>query len=344
MVLFEFCSFIIIGLTLLYTHVNSLFSDFTKMRIMYVLGTFQLVFTPFVLAYNINMAKYLHVLKFIILIPLRFLDFKQRKWHYYMVEFCYYSGLLLNLFIIQERLLNGQFDKYFITIYTFATGPVQFAIYPNNDRLFLHSLSHLTTTYIHVSPALMVWGLRWHNTSDNLNKLYPVDFTVNGVINSYIDMLKITVPIYMIWAIVYYIYMFILSWDRNYKKDNKTLYRQITETKASPFKKVHETYHQNQYFVGCLYIGGHILWSLVTGFLAMMMFNNYYLNTLMVIISFWTINWKGSYKLINAIMYYEEHRKSDNKIPPLPKKIESKPEIIDLEIIKNQYIKPVEIR
>lgn len=285
-------------------------SEFTKMRLMYVMGAFQLVFTPFILFYNMTLAKYLHIVKFIILMPLRFRTFKKMKWHYFMVEFCYYAGLLLNLFIIQERFMDGIYNYYFITIYAFSSGPLLFAIFLNRDKLFIHSQSHLTSTYIHMTPALMVWGLRWHNNGEDFKEIYPIDFTFNHVCEDYFNMMKLTLPVYAIWAILYYLYMFVFAWDRIYEKDNQTMYRQFAENENLPIKKYTDKIN-SQYVKGLLYLFTHFISFSITSFIAMTMFNNYYINTTVIVSAFILSNWFGSYKLVKAIMHYDEWRKNN---------------------------------
>lgn len=312
----KFCSFIYTpimnGFNGIERFMNKHIDEFTKLRIMYVLGAFQLVFTPFILMYNMRIAKVIHIVKFLFLMPLRFRTFKKMKWHYYMTEFCYYAGLLLNLFILQEWFMDGYFNEYFISVYAFATGPLMFAIYLNRDKLFLHSQSHLTSTYIHMTPALMVWGLRWHNNKTDFTEKFPVDFSVMGVLSYYGYMLRLTVPIYMVWAVAYYWYMFVHKWDDIYKKDNQTMYRQFAENEKNDLSKI-EKKLKSPYTKGLLYVGVHACSALITSFLAMLMFNSYYLNIIGIITSFLSINWFGSYKLIKAIMMYEASRKEKKK-------------------------------
>lgn len=305
---FQFFDFIITCLT----YVTNSISDFTKMRLMYILGAFQLVFTPFILFYNMTLAKYLHIAKFIILMPLRFNSFKKIKWHYFMMEFCYYAGLLLNLFIIQERFMGGIYNHYFVTVYTFASGPLLFAIFLNRDKLFLHSQSHLTSTYIHMTPALMVWGLRWHNNGQDFQELFPIDFTIEHVVNSYLEMMKITIPIYLVWAIAYYLYMFVFAWDRIYERDNQTMYRQFAENDKLPIKKYADKI-ESPYIKGLMYLLTHFTSLSITSFLAIIMFNNYYVNTTVIVMAFLAINWFGSYKLVKAIQHYDEWRKQEKE-------------------------------
>jgi hypothetical protein len=291
---------------------NTPLDDFTKQRITYVVGVFQMVFTPFILFYNMTLAKYIHVFKFLVLMPIRFLEFKKRKWHYFMMEFCYYASVLINLFILQESLLDGIANHYFITVYAFASGPMIWTIYLNNDKLFLHSQSHLTTTYIHMTPAVMVWALRWHNNGVDFKELYPIDMSFKGICSGYVEMLKLTVPVYTVWAVVYYFYMFIFRWDRINKKNNMTMYRQFAENDKNKFGNI-ATKIKSSYVKGLLYMLTHMLSALVTTFIAIIMFNNYYLNTGFIIFTFLITNWFGSYKLIKAIMFYEENREKIKK-------------------------------
>lgn len=307
----------------LYSYVNDSLDDFTRLRLMHVIGNVDLVTTVFLLFYNMTWAKHFHILKFVILMPLRFLTFKKKRWHYYMLEFCYYAGLLLNMFILQEEYLGGIFNKYFITVYTFASGPLLFAIYLNRDKLFLHSLSHLTTNYIHMTPALMAWALRWHNDRFDFTLQYPPDPSILGILRCYfIDYLPNAIPIYIVWAVSYYFYMFVFKWNRIYEKDNLTMYRQFAENEKLKVSKIDKKL-KSPYMKGAFYVGSHALSALITSFIGIVMFNNYVLNMLIVCVTFVSISWFGSYKMMKAICMYEEHRQKEKEF--------SKPSVEELK-------------
>lgn len=302
----------------LYKYVNNGLDDFTKLRLMHVVGNVDLVVTVFLLFYNMTWAKHFHIFKFIILIPLRFLTFKRKKWHYYMLEFCYYAGLLLNLFILQEEYLGGIFNKYFITVYVFASGPLLFAIYLNRDKLFLHSLSHLTTNYIHMTPALMVWALRWHNDRSDFIAQYPPYSSIADILKCYfVDYLPNALPIYIVWAVSYYLYMFVFKWNRIYEKDNLTMYRQFMENDKLKVSKIDKKL-KSPYMKGIFYIGTHALSALITSFVGVIMFNIYSLNMIVICVTFIAISWFGSFKMMKAICMYEEHRRKEKEVLQQP--------------------------
>jgi hypothetical protein len=306
---------------------DKMFNKFTQDRLLYLVGVCQLVLTPFTVAYNITMAKYMHMIKFLIFMPMRFLAFKKRKWHYYMVEFCYYASLLLNLFILQERCFGGIFNKYFISIYGITTGPLLWATIFNNDKLFVHSQSHLTSTYIHLTPALMAWGLRWNNNNTEFLQLFPLDFSYYGIKNSYIELLYQFRYTYMPWFIVYYFYMFDYKWERIIEKDNKTMYRQFAENNKSLFGQLVNKI-DNRYIAGLLYMIIHLTSALITALFAIVQFHNIYINTTCVIIAFLITNWAGSYKIITALHLYEkcktkQKERQDQKLINEPSDISS---------------------
>lgn len=285
-----------------------------------------LVSTPFIVGYNIEVAKLLHLLKFLILMPIRYKFFVSRGWQYYMCEFCYYASVLFNLFLVQEKFLGGIWNNYFLSIYTVATGPLLVAIMLNRDKLFIHSHSHLTTAYIHLTPALLAWGMRWHNVGQDYQQMYPPDFSVSSILRTYWAVLVQFKWLYLFWLASYYASFFIIWWtylkEGNFRTvffdfaNNDKLWISRRVASLSPMLK------------GAVYILGHVINFIVTSLFGVICFHNFWINTVAIIMGFLITNWFASYKVIKALNVYDEVRyqqktesktqtKTESKDPPI---------------------------
>lgn len=284
-------------------------SDFTLTRLQYVFGSLQMVITPFLVAYNVNLAKIDHLVKFMFLMPFRFRQFRKINWEYYMLEFCYWASLVFNLFLVQNMFLDGYFDDYFPAIYSFATGPILFAIFLNRDKLFIHSQSHLITTYIHLTPALMAWGLRWNNNDIDFANKFPVNFSLPGVRDTYLSLWSKYLVIYFPWMICYYFIVFVWKWDHILKNGKKNVFHDLSGNNKfilSPLaNKV-----KSKYTKGLLYCFFHLFNLSITSFLSTLAFHNYYINTAFVVGGFVATTWFASYKYIKSIQEYDARKKA----------------------------------
>lgn len=286
-----------------------MFSNEFLLRLKYLLGVCQVVFTPFITAYSINLAKIFHLIKFLVLMPSRFYQYKKKKWHYYMTEFCYYVGLLTNLFLIQNIFFGAKWDDYFISIYCLTNGPLLSAIILNNDKLFIHSLSHLTSIYIHLTPALLMWGMRWHHNTPNYLDKFPIDFTYNGVKSTYLTFVNQSLFTYLPWIIGYVLFVFIWAHERIEKKENLTLYNQMLKNdKNKTISSLKKTFPKS-WMRKILYVIIHVFITYLTTILSSMMFHSFVLNTFMICFFFTCTVWFGSKSTIKRLMIYEKDHK-----------------------------------
>lgn len=247
-------------------------------RLEYLVGFIQIVMTPFLCVYDIGMYKKVHILKMCILLPLRYYTFKSQNSHYYMFEFCYFISIMTSIYLLGDIYYDDVFKNYFLALYGTLSGPLLAAIYFNKDKMFQHSSSHLTSLYLHLTPALLVWSIKWHNNTTNYNELFPDD----GLLNTYFKFVNDVKYFYLSWFIGYYLIVFWFKYERIEERNYRTIAKDV-----------------NMSSVG--YMTSHITGFIMASFVSMIMFHNYTLNTLVLFVTFCFTVWTASGKYVNMI-------------------------------------------
>jgi len=112
----------------------------------------------------------LHLVLGFIFLPWRFLRFRQRNWEWYLVDFCYcvtYFTFIGCLFALARSTLGFPSPIYRFNYeairagFAFANGALVLAVPLFGNKIVFHDVDNTTSVYIHLSPALMFWTLRW---------------------------------------------------------------------------------------------------------------------------------------------------------------------------------------
>ncbi|ORY43873.1 hypothetical protein BCR33DRAFT_785666 [Rhizoclosmatium globosum] len=142
-----------------------------------------------------------HILTFYVwtLIPLmviRYVDFHRQKWHYFLIDFCYYVNAALFYFLIRTPTDPWLFKILFV----WSNGPLMWAIVMWRSGLVFHSLPHITTIYIHLLPALVTYVIRWLPSEELLasNLCVALDCGI-----SLSEMYSWPILLYLLWQALY---------------------------------------------------------------------------------------------------------------------------------------------
>ena len=92
-----------------------------------------------------------------ILMILRAYTYTRARYHYFMLDFCYFCNLAV---VVNVLWLPNSPWLYWMT-YACAMGPVSIAIVAWRNSMVFHSLDKMTSLLIHAFPALMVFVDRW---------------------------------------------------------------------------------------------------------------------------------------------------------------------------------------
>lgn len=92
-----------------------------------------------------------------LLLPLRFFLYRRKRWHYFLFDFCYWTQALLLLYLFAFP----AYESLFRLLFTFANGPLAWAIPLWRNSLVFHNPDKLTSVIIHTFPMLVSFSLRW---------------------------------------------------------------------------------------------------------------------------------------------------------------------------------------
>eukprot|EP00928_Gymnodinium_smaydae_P053635 TRINITY_DN37583_c0_g1_i1.p1 TRINITY_DN37583_c0_g1~~TRINITY_DN37583_c0_g1_i1.p1 ORF type:complete len:358 (+),score=37.37 TRINITY_DN37583_c0_g1_i1:66-1139(+) len=136
----------------------------------YTFGVVNLVLTLFVISRYPQYFWCMHLVKAAVLLSWRFYRFHQKGWEWYMIEFCYMNTYLTVVCCILTFLRTSfgidnplhPYNHLLIRIgFAFANGALFWAVLMFNNKLVFHDVDNTCSVYIHFSPALFFWILRW---------------------------------------------------------------------------------------------------------------------------------------------------------------------------------------
>lgn len=99
---------------------------------------------------------YLYVTLTPVLVGLRIRMYWKNRWHYFLLDFCYYANIFCLLFLC----IPGD-EHVFSIVYSLSHGPLVWAVPIYWNSLVLHSLDKVTSTYIHILPPVLAFVVRW---------------------------------------------------------------------------------------------------------------------------------------------------------------------------------------
>ncbi|CAO3698865.1 unnamed protein product [Rhizopus stolonifer] len=155
-------------------------------------------------------------IQMVILLVLRYVIYRSKRWHYFVFDMCYFVNLMAMIFLWLKP------DSPFLLIATFAmtNGPVAWAIITWRNSLVFHSLDKVTSVFIHIFPPLVMYCLRWmpELMKDVYcdNQLFVKEYRDNRYPAfkevSTIDIQQITIYstlAYSIWQALYYVFIMV---------------------------------------------------------------------------------------------------------------------------------------
>ena len=90
------------------------------------------------------------------------LDFRKKKQHFLLVDFCYWANWLCLMYIWVLPKNTALFQVVFLC----ANGPLAWSVLAFNQSLVFHKWQQVVSVFIHVSPMLLTYGLRWFPSAE----------------------------------------------------------------------------------------------------------------------------------------------------------------------------------
>jgi len=149
---------------------RQLYQEFGMMETAHTIGVLNLAISVIAAVRFPQVFWIVHLVKACIFLPWRYVRFSQRGWELYLLDFCYvntyYTVLccivtFLSAFCGIPNLLHNYGHAAIRVGFAFANGALLLAIPLFNNKLVFHDIDNTTSMYIHLSPAVMLWTLRW---------------------------------------------------------------------------------------------------------------------------------------------------------------------------------------
>ncbi|KAG6411237.1 hypothetical protein SASPL_129315 [Salvia splendens] len=186
----------------------------------------------FILGARPQDVRYLYCLFYVIFVPLRWIYYRYKKWHYYLLDFCYYANTIFLIML----LFYPTNEKLFMVCFSFAEGPLAWALIVWRCSLVFNSMDKIVSVFIHLLPGLVYFTIRWwdpvffdamHLDGDALRGSWPYAET-----KSYLWTWLFFVPLaaYVVWQLLYFLIVNVLRGQRLLRDPEvMTSYRELSK-------------------------------------------------------------------------------------------------------------------
>ncbi|KAF2287182.1 hypothetical protein GH714_038630 [Hevea brasiliensis] len=268
---------------------------------------------------------YVYCLFYVIFVPLRWIYYRFKKWHYYLLDFCYYA----NTIFLVDLLLYPKNEKLFMVCFSFAEGPLAWALIVWRCSLVFSSVDKIVSVLIHLLPGLVFFTIRWWNpvtfeamhpegTSRRASWPYVVED------KSFLLTWLFWVPLfaYTLWQVLYFLIVNVLRQQRLLRDPEvMTSYRELSK-KAQKANNVWWRLSgllgdQNRLF---MYILLQAIFTVATMALTVPIFLSYELHVAFQLLKVSAAVWNGGSFLVDVMprqVILKEKKKSEMKPAPI---------------------------
>ncbi|XP_022730710.1 uncharacterized membrane protein C776.05-like [Durio zibethinus] len=267
---------------------------------------------------------YVYCLFYVTFVPLRWIYYRFKKWHYYLLDFCYYA----NTIFLVDLLLYPRNEKLFMVCFSFAEGPLAWALIVWRCSLVFSSVDKIISVLIHLLPGIVFFTIRWWNpatfeamhpegTSNRFSWPYVED-------KSYLWTWLFWVPLvaYTLWQVLYFLIVDVLRRQRLLRDPEvMTSYRELSK-KAQKANNVWWRLSgllgdQNRLF---MYILLQAIFTVATMALTVPIFLSYEFHVIFQILKVSASVWNGGSFLLEVMprqVIVKEKKKSEIQMQPV---------------------------
>lgn len=270
-----------------------------------------------------------HMVKTLILLPWRFVRFRRRKLQLYMLDWCYMVTHMINLgaAAAAARVYLGvesaaaPYNKEIIRAgFAMATGPLAWSVFAFRNSLVMHDVDNITSVFIHFSPMALLWCLRWgagmgpsitERAWPGLFKVCPDDLAAADKCLSWSRdalwcdacparpdefVVAPTVIYVCVWAIPYFLIMFVLLRDWATRTGHEMLFDYFSSAQPALVAKLDATFRPWFGELGAPlgYMGMHLLSVLTLGAASYVFWHSFVAHTAFCVWVTWCAVHNGS--------------------------------------------------
>ncbi|KAI4344564.1 hypothetical protein L6164_011776 [Bauhinia variegata] len=261
---------------------------------------------------------YVYCLFYVIFVPLRWIYYRFKKWHYYLLDFCYYA----NTIFLADLLFYPKNEKLFMVCFSFAEGPLAWALIVWRCSLVFSSLDKIVSVLIHLLPGLVFFTIRWWNPA-TFEAMHP-EGTSRRVTWPYVEdksylwvwLFLVPLAVYTLWQLLYFLIVNVLRRQRLLRDPEvMTSYRELSK-KA---RKANNIWWRLSGLLGdqnrmLMYILLQAMFSVATMALTVPIFLSYELHAVFQILKVSASVWNGGSFLLEVMprqVILKEKKKSE---------------------------------
>eukprot|EP00899_Mesostigma_viride_P008243 jgi/Mesvir1/1741/Mv21192-RA.1 len=178
----------------------------------FVLGTLNLCLYSYVLGASPQRFPELYSYYAVVLFLLRLINYRLERQHYFLYDFCYFANVMLLAYLW----LLPQNGLFFNVLFVYTSGPLALSIIAFRNSLVFHSLDKMTSVFMHLSPALVTWSLRWFPPAPTAPSGGTLEWDVRVAA-------AVALP-YLCWLLAYALKLFVFSAGKIRQRSYMTLY------------------------------------------------------------------------------------------------------------------------
>ncbi|WIA18630.1 hypothetical protein OEZ85_003336 [Tetradesmus obliquus] len=197
-------------------------------KLAFLLGSCQLWSVAYWLGWSPSTFYKMYTAQVLVLLAARWALYRAKRWHYYLLDFCYFANLLLlgHLWVAPRSALLSK------VTHAFNTGPLAWSTVAFRNSMVYHDLDKVTSVFLHLGPACVSWTLLWHPDSSRFGLPPDAPAAERQAWDSATLMQLVGVPLlfYAAWAVAYYLKIFVVSAERIRQRGYVTLFTYVTTT------------------------------------------------------------------------------------------------------------------
>ncbi|KAF9680423.1 hypothetical protein SADUNF_Sadunf06G0119700 [Salix dunnii] len=294
-------------------------------KVTHVLGVLGFGGFCFLLGARPQDIPYVYCFFYVTFVPLRWINYRFKKLHYYLLDFCYYANTIFVIHLV----LYPKNEKLFMVCFSFAEGPLAWALIVWRCSLVFSSADKLVSALIHLLPGLVFFTIRWWNpatfeamhqeeTSSRVSWPYGVED------KSYLMTWLFWVPLfaYTLWQALYFLIVNVLRRQRLLRDPEvMTSYRELSK-KA---RKANNIWWRLSGLLGdqnrpLMYILLQAIFTVATMALTVPIFLSYELHVVFQILKVSAAAWNGGSFLLEVMprqVILKDKKKSEMQpVPP----------------------------
>jgi len=258
----------------------------TSDKLAFTVGIVVLLVSEMVLLEYPTMFYKLYTALLIPLLTARFFSYEKSKFHYFMLDFCYFAQfmLLVYLYAVPTNYI------WFQVVFCATNGPLLTGIVMWRNSLVFHDLDKLTSVFIHLFPPLVTFTQRWYESPE-----FSVCAPGESCTMNYFIVTALTIFIYLLWQFMYLFKTEVVD-GRKLRSDKSimTSARWMSQVKPHPIWKYFRKRGAKESHVIPVLVGVQLFYTIATLIPTIIIFHNFFLHAMYIAVISLICIWNGA--------------------------------------------------